>query len=168
MLDLERNIIQGPSFVSIRFGSKHFSQSGIADHDGPCRTALTLAGANGTLSAVKLLIERYKVSVQDTGRDRRNVFHTATLGGKTDTMMYLGYNFPELINARDDRNETALTLASEFGSLQVVRLLIERLEVNVQETGSYGRNAFLKGGVGKRRLVELSLRHEICYVKPAE
>ena len=94
------------------------------------------------MPAVKLLIDRYKVNVQETGRHGRNAFYAASLGGKLDTMEYLGDNFPEIVNVKDSYGFTTLTLTSRFGSLSAVRLLIDRFQVDVYEPGYQDRNAF--------------------------
>ena len=55
---------------------------GIKNYQG--HTALTLACCSGKLSTVKLLIERIKCDVRETGPYGRNIFLLAAEAGKTD------------------------------------------------------------------------------------
>ena len=78
-------------------------------------TALTFASCYGSKGSVEYLITELKVDVQETGVNGRNCFMHAAVGGKVDTMRYLHSLDDTLCQARDDHNDTALTLASELG-----------------------------------------------------
>ena len=59
-------------------------------------------------------------------------------------------DFPELKNARDNHNDTALTLAAEFADKDSVQFLIEEIGINPTETGFQGRNCFLSAARGRK------------------
>ena len=101
----------------------------------------------GSQSTVKLLIEDFKVNVHETGFLNMNAFIAACAGGKTDSMLYLGDKFPNMIDANPYSKMgmqgvrygcTALTLACVQGTLQAVRLLFDRFKVGVHEIGQCG------------------------------
>ena len=87
-------------------------------------TALTLAGYYGSEEAVNYLITELKVDVRETGENGRNCFLSATEGGKIDMMRYLHSLDDTLCRARDENNDTALTLAGYYGSKESVEYLV--------------------------------------------
>merc|ERR1711976_879351 len=96
------------------------------DHKG--NTALTLAARKADVATVKFLIETYNMKPQETGSS----------GGKIEIMKYLDSVDPDLKNDKDDKEETALTLAASFADLSTVKFLIETYDMKPKEKGSYG------------------------------
>ena len=50
--------------------------------------------------------------------------------------------------AKDDNDDTALTLASRLDLKETVELLINGCNVDIHQTGYYGRNCFLTAAIG--------------------
>jgi len=75
--------------------------------------------------------------------DKGNCFLLAAAEGKNDTLRYLHCLDSNLWLAKNDDNDTALTLASKFGFKETVELLINEFGVDIYETGFRGRNCFL-------------------------
>ena len=48
-------------------------------------------------------------------------------------MIYLGENFPELVETRDFYGNTALLVAAEVGSLSTVKILLNKFKFDIHE-----------------------------------
>ena len=76
-------------------------------------------------------------------RDNSSCFMAAARSGKNDTLRYLYAKHPTLANGRDKDGDTALIIASQYGEVSTVKLIIEEFQADVHELGYKGRNCFL-------------------------
>ena len=111
--------------------------------DNDYETALTLAVRFADFETVKFLIEEIEIDINQTGRNGRNCFLEAAYEKKNDIMRYLNSRNSGLKNAKDDYNNTALTLAVHSADTATVQFLIEEIQVEINETAFKGRNCFL-------------------------
>merc|ERR1711884_459108 len=93
---------------------------------------------------VELLLNRYEVSINETGFLGRNCFLCAVMGGNNDIMNFLHSKDETLCKGKDINGNTALTLACEYGEKETVELLLEKYNAEITETDKYGRNCFLR------------------------
>ena len=116
------------------------------DKDG--NTALTLAARFGLKKIVDFLIEDFNADIRKLGFDGRNCFLHAAVAGNHETMKYLHTIDENLFKEKDKNENTALTLASYFGTKETVKLLIKEFNADIYERGSKGRNCFLQAVLG--------------------
>lgn len=74
----------------------------------------------------------------------QHAFLLAAETGNVEVMRFLDKLDSELKNAKNDDGDTALTLAAWKADKKTVQFLIETLNMNPQEKGHNGRNAFLR------------------------
>jgi len=114
-------------------------------------SALTLASLAGHKETVQYLIEELKFDPADSGSKGRNTFLSAAANGKIEILRYLNTTVDDSVKqARDDYNNSALTLAAYSGNKGTVQFLIEELNFNPAATESHGRNAFLIAAIGHK------------------
>jgi len=142
--------------------------------DDEGRTPLTEAARYCSLDVVKILIEEFGVDVEKTGKQfyavcerfvKTNCFLAAATGGKDETLLYLHKKYPDLCKQIDEDGDTALTLASQFGSKSTVELLLDQVKLDVNKTGLNGRNCFLAAAEGGKDETTLFLHEkypELC------
>ena len=94
------------------------------------------ATKNGNLEAVKLLVEKYGVSVNQSRHDlQMRPIHLCSISGKLDVAQYLvekGCDCTVTINTREDKLLTPLHLAAGYGHPEIVKLLVEQGNYNGQ------------------------------------
>ncbi|KAG2377935.1 hypothetical protein C9374_009020 [Naegleria lovaniensis] len=94
------------------------------------------ATKNGHLEAVKLLVEKYGVSVNQSRHDlQMRPIHLCSISGKLDVAQYLvekGCDCSVTINTREDKLLTPLHLAAGYGHPEIVKLLVEQGNYNGQ------------------------------------
>ena len=118
--------------------------------DTPLLQALTSAREFGSKETVELLIKEWNADVHDLNQRGRNCFLWAALGGNPDIMRYLHSIDANLCKGKDEDGDTALTLASCYGSKETVELLIKEFNADVHELGYRGQNCFLRAVVGQK------------------
>ena len=98
--------------------------------------------------------EKYNAGIHKLGPKGRNCFLQATISPYYSTderygiLRYLHSVDENLCKGKTEDGYTALTLASEFGSKEIVELLIEEFNADINELGSEGRNCFLCAASG--------------------
>ena len=87
------------------------------------------ATKNGNLDAVKLLVEKYNVSVDQSRHDlQMRPIILCAISGRVDCAQYLiekGCDCSVVINTREDKQLTPLHFAAGYGHPNVVKLLVE-------------------------------------------
>ena len=79
-------------------------------------TVLILAACCADLKTVKFLIVDLELDPYETDRMKKNIYHSAAMGGKIEILKYLNSEFPELKNGSDSYGNTALTLGERHKS----------------------------------------------------
>ena len=99
--------------------------NGKAEDDGnwPGETTLTWACEFSEVGTVKILFAEFNADICELGFRRRNLFLKAAKGGKIDTMRFLHKIDKNLCKGKDREGDTALNLASLFGSKETVEVL---------------------------------------------
>ena len=105
-------------------------------------TALTSACWASDIETVQFLIEEMKININEAGGHGRNCFHKAASAKNIETMRFLNSRNPDLKNYRDKHQDTALTLACWESDIKTVQFMVEDMQININETGMYGRNCF--------------------------
>ena len=113
-------------------------------------TALTLASRFGSKETVELLIKEFNADIHELGFQGRNCFLSAASGDKHETMRFLHSIDGYLCKGKDKNGDTALTLASKFGSKETVELLIKEFNADIHELGFNHRNCFLCAAGGDK------------------
>ena len=111
-------------------------------------TTLTRASAYSEAETVKILFAEFNADIYELGFRGRNLFLRATEGDKIDTMRYLHKIDENLCKGKDKEGDTALTLASKFGSKETVEVLIKEFNADIHELGLNGQNCFLRAATG--------------------
>ena len=124
-------------------------------------TALTLACTFGEKATVEWLISELRVNFHETGRFGRNCFLSAACGGKIEIMKYLHTVDEDLCQARDDDSNTALIIASRYGSKDSVEVLVNLFKADIYETGFEDQNCFAAAADrGKRDSLKYLINYE--------
>ena len=123
------------------------------DLDSNKGSALTLAGLFGKQNTVEYLLDELKIDPLTNsgyGNEQRSVFLGAASQGNIILLKYLNTKFPNLKYERDSEQNNALGFACEFADKKTVQFLIERLQINYNETGFRKRNCFLSAAAGHK------------------
>eukprot|EP00744_Colponema_vietnamica_P021795 GILI01031199.1.p1 GENE.GILI01031199.1~~GILI01031199.1.p1 ORF type:complete len:206 (+),score=25.44 GILI01031199.1:36-620(+) len=133
---------------------RHLITAGARIHkpDKKGRSAMHLAASMGLLSTLKIMLEKDKLNERQqddalVDSDGRNIFHAASINGRSDTVAYLLSSLGnDIIHLRDSKGFNALHLAAQCGQTSVVKLLVTHKrgtaqQFNVNEVDKVNRTA---------------------------
>ena len=105
-------------------------------------TALIHACSKGSKEAIEVLIGEFKVDIHKVGKGRLNCFLTAVYYGQHDILTYLHSIDEDLHKKVDNNGYSALLIASQYGYLKTVELLIQNFNADVYKVNLRGMNSF--------------------------
>ncbi|XP_062595086.1 putative ankyrin repeat protein RF_0381 [Saccostrea cucullata] len=98
-------------------------------------TVLHSACRGGSVEIVSLLIEK-GMDFNALSKDGETILHRACLKGKFEVCEYLVENYPHLLDVKDKFSNSVLHDAAWGGSVQIVKLLIEKkMDINALQGG---------------------------------
>jgi hypothetical protein len=72
----------------------------------------------------------------------------AIRANSSETILKIGHSDRSLLKLKKYLGETALTYSCRVGSTEIVKLLRSEFNVDIHETGFYGRNCYLSAARG--------------------
>ena len=103
-------------------------------------TPLNVAALSGKKEVIRVLVKECGCSPHTKGFHGRTLLHNACKGGHVDVARKLVTEYGADVNARDNSDNTPLTLAARFnGKMELINMLVKEYGCSPHTKGQYGR-----------------------------